>query len=89
MMYPYITLADETEITHSHLLDVDGVEAVEIHFEKPIENGFASARCQIPTYQWLFNDGFQQEELSAFLKLVQNNAHLFYRFAKQGGICCA
>ena len=24
MMYPYMTLADETEITHSHLMEKDG-----------------------------------------------------------------
>ena len=30
MMYPYITLADETEITHSHIIKKDGVQTVEV-----------------------------------------------------------
>lgn len=30
MMYPYITLADETEITHSHIIKENDVKKVEI-----------------------------------------------------------
>ena len=40
MMYPYIILADETEITHSQVVDKDGVQTVEVHFERPVEGGF-------------------------------------------------
>ena len=54
MMYPYITLADETEITHSHIMDSDGVQIVEVHFERPVEKGFCSARCSLPSYKWKF-----------------------------------
>ena len=28
MMYPYMVLADGTEITHSHIIDDDGTEQV-------------------------------------------------------------
>ncbi len=35
MMYPYMTLPDETLITHSHLLDENGTKTVEVHFERP------------------------------------------------------
>ena len=51
MMYPYITLADETEITHSQIIEVDGTQTVEVHFERPNENGFDSARCVLPSYR--------------------------------------
>ena len=54
MMYPYITLADETEITHSQIIESDGQQNVEVHFERPTETGFDSARCVLPTYQWKF-----------------------------------
>ena len=51
-MYPYLTLADETEIVHSHVMNVDGVQTVEVHFERPSEErGFDSARCVLPSYQ--------------------------------------
>jgi len=88
-MYPYITLADETEITHSHLLASDGVEQVEVHFERATEQGFDSARCVLPTYQWKFKEGFSAEEIHFFEEFLRNNAHLLYRYAAQGGIHCA
>lgn len=89
MMYPYITLADETEITHSHIIKKDGVQTVEVHFERPTETGFASARCVLPSYQWKFNEGFSEEEMTFFYEFLQHNAHLLYRYAAQGGIHCA
>jgi hypothetical protein len=51
MMYPYIILADCIEVTHSHLLDRNNRQEVEVHFEKAIEEGFASARCCLPSYR--------------------------------------
>lgn len=89
MMYPYITLADETEITHSQVIDVDGNQIVEVHFERPNENGFDSARCVLPAYQWKFFEGFTTAEMEFFNEFLRSNAHLFYRYAAQGGIHCA
>lgn len=89
MMYPYITLADETEITHSQIIETGGKECVEVHFERPTDMGFDSARCVLPTYQWKFVEGFSEEEITFFNEFLHNNAHLFYRYAVQGGIHCA
>ena len=88
MMYPYITLPDNTEITHSHLIEENGVQMVEVHFERPQKGGFDTARCVLPLYQWKNNEGFSKEEMSFFDKLLRHNVHLFYRYAKQGGIGC-
>ncbi len=52
MMYPYITLADETEITHSHIIEENDVKKVEVHFERATEHGFDTARCILPSYTW-------------------------------------
>lgn len=89
MMYPYIILADETEITHSQVVDKDGVQTVEVHFERPVEGGFCSARCALPSYQWKFNEGFSDQEIDFFNEFLHHNAHLLYRYAAQGGIHCA
>ena len=91
MMYPYIVLADETEITHSHLIEDsdDGVQKVEVHFERPTEQGFDSARCVLPSYHWKFNEGFSEVEIAFFEEFLRNNAHLLYRYAAQGGVHCA
>ena len=89
MMYPYITLADETLITHSQLLDVDGTPTVEVHFERPTEDGFDSARCVLPSYNWKFNHGYTEAEIEKFEELLRHNAHLIYRYAAEGGLRCA
>ena len=89
MMYTYIEFADETLITHSELLGEADTPTVEVHFERPTENGFCSARCVLPTYAWKFNEGFNAQEISFFEEFLHNNAHLIYRYAQQGGIQCA
>ena len=89
MMYPYMELADETLITHSGLLHKEAVPTIDVHFERPTENGFLSARCVLPTYQWKFNEGFSEQEIAFFEEFLLNNAHLLYRYAEQGGIRCA
>ena len=89
MMYPYMTLSDETEITHSHLMERDGQQTVVVHFARPRENGFDSARCVLPAYTWKFNEGYSKEEIAFFEEFLRHNAHLIYRYAQQGGIQCA
>ena len=87
MMYPYITLADETEIVHSQIIEENGIEKVEVHFERPTENGFDCIRFELPTYKILFKDGnYTEKEIKMFEEFLQNNAHLIYKYAKSGGV---
>ena len=85
-MYPYLTLADETEIVHSHLIEEDGLQCVEVHFERPTEEGFAVARCVLPTYIWIKREGFTDKEIDKFEKFLRSNAHLLYKYAAVGGM---
>ncbi|MEG1947916.1 MAG: hypothetical protein RR139_12580 [Lachnospiraceae bacterium] len=86
MMYPYMTLADETEILHSHLMEQDGVQTIEVHFERSTETGFDVARCQLPSYQWIKKEGFTDTEIARFEDFLHCNAHLLYKYAGNGGI---
>ena len=86
MMYPYMTMADGTGIVHSQIIEKDGVDTVQVHFERPTDNGFDSARCELPGYQWLYHEGYSAEELAFFTKLLECNAHLLYHCARNGGI---
>ena len=86
MMYPYMTLADETEIVHSQIIDKDGMQKVIVNFERPTEDGFDSARCEFPDYKWTEKTGYSDEEIATFEKLLQSNAHLLYKYAANGGI---
>ena len=89
MMYPYITLADETLITHSHLLGEGENKRVEVHFERPKPYGFDMARCVLPTYDWIIRDGYTDDEIYMFEQLLQKGAHSFYRYAESGGVSIA
>lgn len=86
MMYPYMILADETEIVHSQIIDEDGRQKVIVHFERPTERGFDSARCELPEYKWLLSEGYTDEEIAIFEQLLRSNAHLIYKYAMNGGI---
>ena len=83
MMYPYMTLNDDTEITHSEMTE-DG--SVKVYIESPDENdGFHNATCWLPEYRWENIFGYSEEELEYFKKLVRNNAHLIIEFSQEGG----
>ncbi len=86
MIYPYLTLADGTEIVHTHLFQKDGQDVVEVHFEKPVDDGFKSARCELPSYHWLFNKGYSEDEIKFFTEFLEHNAHLIFRYASTGGL---
>lgn len=86
MMYHYMTLADETEIVHSHIIEENEVKKVIVNFERPTENGFDSARCELPDYKWTEKEGFSESEIEMFEELLHSNAHLFYKYAENGGI---
>ena len=86
MMYPLITLSDETLITHSHLKEKDGIKIVDVHFERPSEiNFFDSARCSLPSYEWIMRDGYSDEEIKEFEQMLKSGAHIFYKYAELGG----
>ena len=83
MMYPYLTLDDETEIVHSEMLDDD---MVRVYIEKPDENdGFHSAVCMLPKYEWKDIVGFSEKEIGAYQAIIENNAHLIIELSKNGG----
>ena len=73
MLYLYKVLADETEVTHSHYIKQDGVEKIIVHFERPTENGFDSARCELPKYEWISIDGYSGEEICEFEKFLKTD----------------
>jgi hypothetical protein len=86
MMYSYLTLGDETEIVHSQVIERDGQPTVVVNFERPTEAGFDTARCELPSYEWISNAGYSEEEIVFFTEFLQNNAHLIYRYAQAGGV---
>ena len=63
------------------------VDEVLVHFERPTENGFDSARCKLPSYTWTDWEGhFSTGEKKEFERFLHANAHLIYRYAASGGV---
>ena len=58
-----------------------------VNFERPKEDGFDSARCELPDYKWTERQGYSDEEIAMFEELLHSNAHLLYRYTEnRGGI---
>ena len=82
MMYPFMTLDDNTEIVHSDM-GADG--SVKVYVEKPVNGGFCSAVCTLPDYKWSEINGMDENEISRCNEVIRSTAHLIMRFAKNGG----
>ncbi len=83
-MYPYLTLNDDTEITHSEM-KADGT--VKVYIETPDETGgFKNAVCWLPEYKWEDIHGYSESEMEFYKELIRKNAHLILEFSKEGGV---
>ena len=83
MMYPFMTLDDDTEIVHSHMLEGGRVK---VYVEKPDEKDcFHHATCYLPGYQWEDIFGFSQEQIDYFQQVIESTAHLIIEFSREGG----
>ena len=83
MMYPFMTLNDETEIVHSDMRE-DGT--VKVYIETPDEkDGFHNMTCYLPTYKIEDVNGYSEEQVENFIEIIKSTAHLLMEFAKEGG----
>ena len=82
MMYPFLTLDDNTEIVHSDML-TDG--KVKVYIEKPDEKDcFHHATCYLPDYEWVDISGFTSTEIERYKEIIESTAHLIMEFSKEG-----
>ena len=66
MMYPFMTLDDNTEIVHS---EMQPDHRVKVYIEKPDEKDcFHSAVCYLPDYTWEDVSGFTPAEIDRYQK---------------------
>ncbi|MDO5135793.1 MAG: hypothetical protein Q4D55_07035 [Eubacteriales bacterium] len=83
MMYPFMTLNDETEIVHS---DMQKNGQVKVYIERPDEKyGFKYATCWLPQYEWENIFHFTKEEIKQFEEIIRSTAHLIIEFSQVGG----
>lgn len=83
MMYPFLTLDDQTEIVHSEMQE-DG--SVKVYMEKPDEKDcFHYATCYLPEYRWSDVFGFSENEMNRLREVIESTAHLILKYSKEGG----
>ena len=79
MIYPFMTLEDETEIVHSEMLS-DG--QVKVYMEQPDEKlCFKHATCYLPGYRWEDILGFSEEEINRYQKVIESVEHRIIEFS--------
>lgn len=85
MMYPFMVLDDKTEVVHSEAYDKDGIETIKVYFEQPVENGFCSAECYLPSYEWKHIEGFSSAQIAKYEEFLKSVAHIVIELAREGG----
>jgi len=83
MMYPFMTLADNTEIVHSEMLPDNRVK---VYVEKPdAKDCFHDMSCYLPGYEIESVHGFSEDEVAEFMEIIRSTAHLIIEFSQEGG----
>lgn len=83
MMYPFMTLNDQTEIVHSEMKPGGKVK---VYIERPDEKVcFCHAICWLPEYQWEDIYEFSDEDIKRFQEIIESTAHLILEFSEVGG----
>lgn len=83
MMYPFMTLNDNTEITHSEMKP-DG--SVKVYMETPDERCcFRHATCWLPAYKWEDIYQYSEEDIKKLEEIIRSTAHLIMEFSQEGG----
>lgn len=86
MMYEYLTFEDNTLVTHSEIRKNDEGQYIDVYFEKPVEGGFCSANCQLPSYKWTMNEGYSDKEIAFFTEWLEHNSGTIFKYAGCGGL---
>lgn len=77
MMYPFLTLDDNTEIVHSEM-QPNG--RVRVDMEKPDEKDcFHYATCYLPDYTWEDISGFSEKEIERYEEVISSTAHFILK----------
>ena len=88
MTFEFAKYPDETLVVFSDIRKKEnGEEYIHITFERPMEYGFDTVVFELPSYEIVEKDGhFSDEEIKEFRETVEKGAHLFFKYARQGGL---
>lgn len=88
MMYPFCKYPDETEVGFSNIRKKEnGEEFMIICFERPTDDGLDTVIFELPSYEIIEKSGhYTDEEIESFRQIVERGAHLFFKYARNGGL---
>ena len=88
MTYEFAKYPDETLVVFSDIRKKDnGDEYIRVTFERPTENGFDTVVFELPSYEIVEKDGnYSEVEIAEFRDTVEKGAHLFFKYAREGGL---
>ena len=88
MVYEFAKYPDETLVVFSDIRKKNnGEEYLIVSFERPTENGFDTVVFELPSYKIIEKDGhYTDDEINEFRSTVENGAHLFFKYAREGGL---
>lgn len=81
-----MTLDDQTEIVHSQVIEEKDQKKIIVNFERPTEDGFDSARCELPDYKWTIITGYTSEDICFFEQLLHEKSNLMYSLQTNVGV---
>ncbi len=83
MVYPFMTLNDNTEIVHSEY-GING--RVKVYMETPdAALGFKHATCYLPNYEWEDIRGYSEIEIRYLDEFIHSVSHIIMQLSKEGG----
>ena len=83
MIFPFMTLEDDTEITHSEMLPNGEVK---VYVETPdAKDGFHNMVCYLPSYRVEEVFGYSKVEVKKYVDFIRKAAHLIIEFSQEGG----
>ncbi|MCD8325335.1 MAG: hypothetical protein LUC90_01250 [Lachnospiraceae bacterium] len=83
-MYYYSTV-DNIVMTHSAVHEKDGFDVVDVHFERPSQDGFNFLDMTVPGEIVSKSFGFSENEILKLKRYAKNNSSLIWDFAQKGG----
>ena len=88
MVYEFAKYPDKTLVVFSDIRKKEnGEEYLIVSFERPTEYGFDTVVFELPSYNIIEKAGnYSDDEIKEFRQTVEKGAHLFFKYARQGGI---
>lgn len=82
MIYPFLTLDDDTEIVHTEILK-DG--SVKVRAETPVFDGFNYMVVYLPSYKIFEVHNYTYDEFEKYMAVIRDSEKLIMHFAAHGG----